>query len=109
MSTVTLKAGEAKTLRFTVTDTDGDAVNLTTATLTFTVKKRKDDSSPMISKTDSHFDKTQAASGIVDLPILATDTAIPAATYTGELKTVFTATNIDKSADITFVVEQAVN
>ena len=109
MATVTLKAGEAKTIRFTVTDADGVAVNLSSATLTFVVKKRKgSDVSADIAKNDGNFNKTQAASGIVDVDISSSNSNLPAANYIGELKIIFSATNIDKSADITFTIEEAV-
>ena len=109
MATVTLKAGEAKTIRFTVTDANGAVVDLSSATLTFTVKKRKgSDVSADIAKSDGDFDKTQAASGIVDVNISSSNSNLPAANYVSELKVVFSATCIDKSADITFTIEAAV-
>lgn len=109
MSTVTLKAGEAKTIRFTVTDSDGAAVDLSSTTLSFTVKKRKSsDVSADIAKVNGNFDKTQAASGIVDVDISSGDSNLPAASYVGELKITFSAACIDKSADITFVIQAAV-
>lgn len=109
MSTVNLKAGEAKTIRFTVTDTSGAAVDLSSTTLALVVKKRKSsDVSADITKSDGSFDKTQAASGIVDVNISSSDSSLPAANYVGELKITFSATCIDKSADITFTIEAAV-
>jgi hypothetical protein len=109
LSTIALKAGEAKTIRFTVTDADGDVVDLSSATLAFTVKKRKSsDISADITKVDGDFDKTQAASGIVDVDISSAESNLPAASYVAELKVTFSATCVDKSADITFTIEAAV-
>jgi hypothetical protein len=109
MSTITLKAGEAKTIRFTITDAAGDAVDVSEATLTFMVKQNKKNDSALIAKNDGDFDKTQAASGIVDVDISATESDLPALdAYVGELKVQFSSSNIDKSADIDFVIEGAV-
>lgn len=107
MATITLKQKEAKTIRFTVTDASG-IVNLSTATLTFGVKKNKSDAAYVILKADALFGKVLAATGIVTVPLSATDTDLDQGEYIGELKTFFSATNIDKSADITVVIEQAV-
>ena len=107
MATITLKQREAKTIRFTVTDAGG-AVDLSTATLTFGVKKNKSDAAYVILKLDAVFGKALAATGIVTVPLLATDTDLDQGEYIGELRTFFSATNIDKSADITIIIEEAV-
>ena len=107
MATITLKQGEAKTIRFTVTDAGG-VVNLVGTTLTFGVKKNKSDAVYVIEKADAVFGKVLAATGIVTVPLLATDTNQPQGEYVGELKIFFVATNIDKSSDITIIIEQAV-
>jgi nitrogen fixation protein FixH len=108
MASVRMKTGEAKTIRFTITDANGATVDVGEATLTFMVKQKKDDEVAVITKNDGDFDKTQAASGIVDVDVSATDSALPACEYVGELKVSFSASNIDKSADLDFVIEQAV-
>jgi hypothetical protein len=109
VASVTMKAGEAKTIRFTITDADGAAVDVSAATLTFMVKQNKGDDAALISKSDGDFDKTQAASGIIDLDISATESNLPAKdAYVAELKVEFSSSNIDKSADIDFVIEEAV-
>jgi hypothetical protein len=96
------------TIRFTVTDDTGAVVDLSTATLTFAVKKNKSDTAYVIQKLDAVFDKTQAALGIVMVSLSAADTDLDQGEYVGELQIVFTATNIDKSADITVVIVPAV-
>lgn len=106
---IRVKQKEAKTVQFRCTSA-GVAVNVSTATLAFMVKAFKTDAdgSAKISKVDADFGKSQAASGIVTLPLSATDLDQVAGTYFGELKITFTSANIDKSADITMVIEQSV-
>jgi hypothetical protein len=108
-TTLRIKRKEAKTLRFTCTSS-GVAVNLSAATMSFMVKSDKTalDAAAIISKVDADFGKTSAASGIVTLPLSASNTDFAPGTYYGELKSYFSATNIDKSADIKFVIEQPV-
>ena len=107
MASVSFKQGEAKTLTLTVTE-GGTAVDLSAATLEFAVKKRKSDTSYVIRKEDGDFDKTQAADGIVSVDLSAADTDQDPWSYIGELKVSFSASSIDKSADLTVVIEQAV-
>jgi len=107
MASITVKQKEAKTITFTITS-DGSAVDVSSAVLSFQVKENKDDAA-VISKTDEDFDKTSASSGIVTLNLSDTDLDLEAITYTAELKTVFEASvNIDKSVDIEFIVQDAV-
>jgi len=105
---ITLKQKEAKTVKFTIKDEAGNVVDVSGATLSFQVKKSKSDTTPKISKTDTDFDKAQAASGIVTVNLTTTDTNLDPGVYVAELKIEFTATNIDKSADIVFEIQQAV-
>lgn len=97
---ITLKQGEAKTLTFTITDANGDAVDVSLATMTFTMKDQKSDASALVTIVDGSFDKTDGANGIVTCPISATQTNQTPGKYTGELKTQISASNIDKSSDI---------
>lgn len=111
MSTVVeLKQKEAKTLRFTCTNSLGVAANVSGATLSFLLKASKLDSdlNAKITKNDAAFDKTNAASGIVLLPLSATDLNLSAGTYYGEMKTYFSSANIDKSNDITVIIQESV-
>jgi len=103
-----IKQGEGKTLKFTVTDADGTVVNITSATLTYTLKRKKSDSTALIEKTDSDFDKTDAASGIAKVSLSQTDTDLSVRIYVSELKVYFNATMVEKSQDIYINVEEAV-
>lgn len=105
---ITVKAGEAKTIRFSIKDKFGDGVDVSTATLAFDVEDKADRTSYIFQKTDGDFDKTQAGIGLVTVPVSATDTNQDPGKYTGELKITFSASNIDKSVDIDFVIERSV-
>jgi len=78
--------------------------------LTFEVKLKASDTSPVLSKADGDFDKTVASNGNYQLTFEVDDTkGLKAKSYTSELKTVITAdTDVDKSYDIPFIVERAV-
>ncbi len=113
MATITVKQREAKTIRFTITDADG-AVDLSTATLAFMAKSAKSDpdGSAIITKINANFIRAAPYSdsgGIVGLPLAASDLDQDHATYRGELKINFSASSIDKSADINLVIERAVH
>lgn len=105
---ITLRQGEAKTLKFTVTCEKGVAANLSTATMYFAVKKKKRNDVILIEKAHASFDMSQAVSGIVTVPVSAADTSLYPGRYEGELKTTFSASNIDKSADIIIDIERSV-
>jgi hypothetical protein len=107
MASITFKVGEAKTIRFTVTD-DGAAVDLSTATLRFLLKESKADTEYLVSKEDGDFGKAQASSGIVTVPLSSTDLTQSVGRYVGELEITFSASNVDRSTDIDVVIEQAV-
>ena len=107
MTTITFKQGEAKTLTLTITE-NGVPVDLSTATLELGVKRQKSDTTYVINKKDTDFDKTQAINGIVSVYISDQDTNQDPWAYVGELKVVFSASSIDKSADLTIIIEQAV-
>jgi len=83
-------------------------VNLSIATLKFAMKYRKTDSAYLIEKIDSDFNKSQATAGIVTVELSAIDTNQDMGNYVGELKTTFSASNIDKSADIDIQIDRAV-
>jgi hypothetical protein len=104
---IKLKQGEAKTVNFNITK---GGSNVTSCTLTLQVKEKASDASPVISKLDADFNKTDASNGNYTLTFSVDDTkGLKAKTYVSELKTVITAdTDVDKSYDIPFVVERAV-
>jgi hypothetical protein len=109
MALLKFKQKEAKTVQFTCTS-NGVAVDLSTATLTFMIKgsKSETDAQARVSKADAAFGKGSAASGIVTLALSATDLTQASGKYLGELKAYFSAASIAKSADIDVVIEGAV-
>jgi len=101
---VSFKRREAKTLRFTIKDKDGNVLDVSSTTLTFGVKRLKSDLAFIIEKDNTDFDKTQAVDGIVDVDLSADDLDHDDDLYVGELKTYFSSSNIDKSVDIDFTI-----
>jgi len=98
-SKLTLKQGEAKTIKFTARDAAGAAVDLSAATLLLGVKKVVTDTSYVFSHLDADFDKTNAANGIVTVDLIDDDTDQEEWVYLGELKCTWDAgTVINKSA-----------
>lgn len=98
VTTIALIAKEAKTLRFTVKDSDGNAVDCSSATaLQFIVKEDDAESRYIINKTTSDFDVTDAASGIIDVSLSSSDLDLAQAVYECELIITFSSTNIDKT------------
>jgi hypothetical protein len=104
---VEVKEGEAKTLKVTVTQ-DDSALDVSTATFSFAVKKRYTDATPVISKTNSDFVTTDAASGIIKIPLSSTDLAIQPFSYLADIKITFTASSIVKSQTFILEVKRAV-
>lgn len=99
-----LKQGEAKPIEFTITS-DGVPVDVSTGTFSLIVKLNKTDSSPLFSKSDGDFDKTNAANGVVTVNFSATDTdQTPRGDYILELTVVMSAYHIDKSVDFPFAI-----
>ena len=107
MASLTMKQGEAKTITFTVTDSDAAAVDCSSTTCSFQVVLTKG-ATPVITKADGDFDKTDAATGILTIDISDTESDITSQFYIGELGITFTASNIDKSEDIKFIIDEAV-
>lgn len=108
-TSITLKQGEAKTLRFVVTE-NGAAVDLSGQDVTFFfgMKKKKSDTTYVVSKEDTSFTTTDADDGIITVILTATDTNQTPTTYIGELKIKFSDNSIDKSEDLTIKIDQAV-
>jgi len=106
-NSIKLKQGEGKSVNFHITK---GGVDVSNATFTFEVKEKADDTTPVLSKADNDFDKSDAANGNYVLNFSANDTkSLKAKTYVSELMTVITAgSDVDKSYDIPFVVERAV-
>jgi len=104
---ITVKQGEAKNIKFTIT-VDGETPDLTDTIATFGVKATKDDTEYTLFKEDEDFDRSEEADGILRLNLDADDLTLTAGTYFAELKIWFSETSIDKSEDIKLKVVQAV-
>lgn len=105
---ISIKQGEAKTIKFTYTS-DGSAIDVSLDTFQFEVKTNIEDSSPVIAKADGDFNKTDAASGIVYCTVNTTDSANPVGDYVSEIRKIAAAgTDVDKSNNIPFIIEEAV-
>jgi len=105
MANITMKQAEAKTITFTVTDSDGAAVDCSSTTLSFKVVDANG-GTEIFSKADADFDKTDATTGVLTINVTATESNITARYYISELKIIFSETNIDKSVDIDFIIEE---
>ncbi len=108
MTTITMKQGEGKTLVFTVSDADG-VIDVSSATLTYTIKIKKSSVSYVLQKDHADFDVTNAATGIVKCTLSETDTDLSPRLYYSELKVWFSTTSVEKSRDILFNLERAIN
>lgn len=101
------KQREAKTLTLTVKE-DGNPVNLEGAQLFLGVKKYKEEATYAFFKGDGEFNKTRAADGVVSVFLSAADLDQEPGPYVGELKVNYPDGTIDKSMDLTLVINQAV-
>lgn len=110
MAEIKVKQAEAKNLRLYLTSkTDKTPIDLSTATLTFTVAKRGATPETLFTVTDSEIDKSGAVSGVIFVPLSSTNLNQTPGKYVAELKIYFSADNIDKSDNIDFIVERAIN
>ena len=103
MAGISLKQGEAKTVTLTITDINGNAVNVSAATLKFMMTY----GSTTVTVLDAAFNKTQGASGIVTFVLSSTDTATYGK-FKGELMITFSATNIDISEVLDVNIVQSI-
>lgn len=108
MAELTMKQGEGKTLVFTVTDENDVAVDISTASCTFTLKRAKTSSNIIVQKGHADINLGSAASGIAKVTLTEDDTDVTAGLYYGELKVWFTASSVEKSDDLFLTIEQAV-
>ena len=96
MKVINLIRKEAKTLKFTVTDSSGNIIDVSSATCYLYIKNNIEDPDSLITKLDSDFNKAQASNGILKVT-LTSDDLDRYGTFYGILKLEFSATNIDKS------------
>lgn len=109
VSTITLKQRVAKRLKFTVTDSAGEVVDLSTATMSFVVKRTKEDAAYTIQVADGDMDKAEETSGIIYVPLSVANMTINAGSYIGELEILFDAADKDYSSDVDITVEKTVH
>ena len=67
-------------------DDNGNAVDMSSFTFEFIVRRRATDTTTIMSKSGSDFNATQAASGIVTFTPLSTDTDVPVRKARGEVR-----------------------
>lgn len=108
MATISVKNEEAKTITFTITR-DNAALDVSGATaVDFVVKETYDDTTYFIEKNIGDFNMAQASTGVISCTLDTTDLAytnIPGTeTYKAELRITLSATDVDISANIDFVV-----
>lgn len=100
--------GEGKWFKFTVTDEDGVAIDLSTATHIFHIKETIDDLVPLFTASD--WDTTDASNGIIKANLPASETInMEEKSYIGQLLLILTAdTDVDISQIIKFKIKKAV-
>ena len=111
MADLELKQGEAKTIQFTIMDSSAGALDVSAATMSFFVKKRKSDTAALIVKysTSTDFTVTDATAGVISCVLNATNTDQTPGRYVSELTLAWSATNIDKSTDLSVSITQKVS
>jgi len=97
---------EAFTLKFTITDANGDTVDVSSAECALYVKESLGDSSYTFSKSDSDFIKTEGASGILKVKLSRSDFNINGEYY-AEVLVIINSGNAQKKQFI-LDVEQSV-
>jgi flagellar hook assembly protein FlgD len=111
MASISIKNGEGKWIKFTITNS-GVAVDVSTWTFRLGIKKNINDASYKIEKTNVDFDVTQANLGIVRVNLTTAETSatlLPSGSYIGELESTTTLlTDVDKSVSFDLIVEKAV-
>jgi len=105
----TYKQGEADSVVLTIKDSAGTAIDVTSATLTFTVKRRDKSGSAIFTVADTSF--SAKGSGTATMAVSATNTNQTITgekeQFVGELKIVSGA-NTYKSEDLIFEIQRAV-
>ncbi len=73
LTTFELVQKEAKTLTFTVKDEDGNLIDVSDAVCSLYGKSSLSDTTYLFEKSDSDFDKSQGASGIISVTLDSDD------------------------------------
>lgn len=106
---IEIKHSEAKTIRFTIKDATGVAVDVSDPIeVSLCVKACKDDAVCLVSKANADFDKAASATGVVSVPFSTADTAQDPNDYLAELKIIFSAESVDLSSDLIIRILQSV-
>lgn len=105
-----IKQGESLKLNFPYTKKKtGEVLDMTNYTMTLTVKNDPGQTTADITKADTTWDKTDAASGIMAVTLSASDTAaLDPETYHIEAKAVYSTTTIKTKEDIKLPVIESI-
>jgi type IV secretory pathway component VirB8 len=106
MADIDLKQGEAKTIEVTVRDEDGAVINLTGATFTFAFKERNTPGAVTQTIPNADISNPNPTTGVITFVMTTTHTAT-VGDYVAELRIQFSATNIDKSIDLSMRINVA--
>ena len=88
LATIEMAQGEGKRIKLTITR-NGSPVDMTDKSCRFVAKQNYEDTSYLIEKSDSDFDKTEASSGIVYFNIVSGESlVIEPDTYMANFKAV---------------------
>ena len=101
---ITFKQREAKTIVFNLSGT----FSLIGAIFQFGMKKTKNDESCVIIKEHVAFDLAEIDDRKIKIQLSADDLDVDHAKYVGELKTIFSSANIDRSSDLSIKIEESV-
>ncbi len=101
MPDIEVKKGEIKSISFTVTDSDGAAVDLSTADIKFRAAANNAATTYDIDLTDSDFTESGASNQITTAVF---DFSSMEGDYVGYLQITFSASNIDISKEISIKV-----
>ena len=102
------KRAEEKTIKFTLTDSSNDRVDLAGSSLAFDVARDKPHDKVVIQKAHTDFDLTSASTGEVLVTLTSTNTDQTAGKYIGELRVVLASGAVHKSTDIEIEIETAI-
>jgi len=105
---VRLKQAVNKTVKFTLTDSSNDRVDLTGSSLAFDMARVNPQGKVVVQKLHADFDITSAATGEVKVTLNSTDTNQIADRYVGELRVVLASGAVHKSTDINIEIETAI-
>ena len=108
MSVIRVKKQEAVKVRFTIQNSAGVVQDVSTVTFEFQVAQRTPAYSSKFTISNGSFDKNDAVTGIVVMPISAVQLNLNQAFYEYELRMEFATDDIRKTVTDNFVVERAI-